>query len=97
MIEELTNAASIADLTPDASMLANCTAIGLTYLVQLSNIPEEELFKISLNFWKFFANDVMMKTISPDRLQRAEIPRDENNLDFSNFLLFANKITLLHQ
>lgn len=37
---------------------------GLNYLVQLSRIPEEELFKIILEFWHFFANDTLKKTRS---------------------------------
>ncbi len=31
-------------------------------MVQLSNIPEDELFKICLDFWHFFCYNVMMKT-----------------------------------
>jgi len=27
----------------------------------MSNIPEEELFKICLEFWHWFCNDLMMK------------------------------------
>ena len=31
-------------------------------MIQLSNIPEDELFKISLDFWHFFCYNVMLKT-----------------------------------
>ena len=42
-------------------MLRDQTLHGLTYLAQMSRIPDEELFKICLDFWHFFANDVMKK------------------------------------
>jgi hypothetical protein len=79
-------------------MLVHSTQAGLNYLVQLSNVPEDELFKISMTFWHFFANDVMLKT-RPLHIVNAEIPAD-NNLDFSNFTTqFTQqpKITLMHR
>lgn len=56
LIEEMTN---IIEMNENTAMLVNTTQQGLTYLVQLSNIPEDELFKISMNFWHFFASDVL--------------------------------------
>jgi hypothetical protein len=41
------------------------------YLVQLSRIPEDELFKICLEFWNFFAQDTLNKTVGA-RNQQAE-------------------------
>lgn len=41
--------------------LQQCVQKALEYLVQLSNIPEDELFKICLDFWHVFCNNVMMK------------------------------------
>ena len=42
-------------------MLRDQTMQGLTYLAQMSRITDDELFKICLDFWHFFANDVMTK------------------------------------
>ncbi len=81
-------------------MLVSTTQQGLNYLVQLSNVPEDELFKINMNFWHFFASDVLSKT-RPITLghQGAEIAHIDNNLDFSNFSTqFSQiKVTLMHQ
>jgi hypothetical protein len=44
------------------ALLRECTKQSLNYLIQLSKIPEDELFKICLEFWHYFANDIMMKT-----------------------------------
>jgi exportin-1 len=97
LIEEMTN---IAEMNENTAMLVNTAQQGLIYLVQLSNVPEDELFKISMNFWHFFASDVLSKTrpISLGHIRNQEIPLD-NNLDFSNFstqLTQANKLTLMH-
>jgi len=43
-------------------MLQNCVKIGLEYMVQLTNIDEDELFKICLDFWHFFAYNIMIKS-----------------------------------
>lgn len=43
------------------NMLRQCTQQGLVYLVQLSNVPEDELFKICLEFWNWLAYDTMCK------------------------------------
>lgn len=42
-------------------MLRDQTLLGLSYLAQMSRIPDDELLKICLDFWHFFANDVMLK------------------------------------
>lgn len=47
---------------PDIEFLRNSIDHGLTYMIQLSLVQEEELFKICLEFWHWFSNDVMMKT-----------------------------------
>ena len=55
---------------------------GLMYLVQLSRIPEEELFKIILEFWHWFANDTLQKTKGAQQNnQGITIP----GMDLSNF------------
>ena len=46
---------NVTEMNENTYMLLNCTQAGLSYLLQLSNIPEDELFKISLNFWNFFS------------------------------------------
>lgn len=38
-------------------ILKQYTSKGLEYLNQCSNIAEEELFKITLDFWHFFTLD----------------------------------------
>ena len=82
LIEEMTN---IAQMNDNTAMLVQSAQAGLIYLVQLSNVPEDELFKITMNFWHFFSHDVMSKTRPLGNMQTAEIPHDDNNLDFSNF------------
>lgn len=42
--------------------LKQYTHRGLHYLIQCSNIPEDELFKITLDFWHFFTMDILQKT-----------------------------------
>lgn len=58
LIEQLTNAIEPNDVI---QMLRDQTKQGLTYLTQMSRIPDYELFKICLDFWHFFAQDVMTK------------------------------------
>ena len=58
LIEETCNIMEPNELV---NRLRNAVLNGLTYLAQLSRIPEEELFKICLDFWKFFSYDVMEK------------------------------------
>ena len=56
LIEETTN---IMEPNENIEFLRGAVRQGLNYLVQLSRIPEEELFKIILEFWHFFANDTL--------------------------------------
>ena len=57
-IETITN-----EIQPnnEIQMLRDQTSQGLTYLAQMSRIQDEELFKICLDFWHFFSNDIMIK------------------------------------
>ena len=59
LIEETTN---IMEPNENIEFLRQAVRQGLMYLVQLSRIPEEELFKIILEFWHWFANDTLQKT-----------------------------------
>lgn len=43
-------------------------------MLQLTNIQEEELFKICLEFWHWFAHDVMNKTKGQHFFVGSEIP-----------------------
>ena len=49
---------------PNIEALKQYTKQGLAYLIQCTNIPEEELFKICLEFWHFFTLDILEKTKS---------------------------------
>jgi hypothetical protein len=40
-------------------MLRECVKRALQMMVQMSNIPEDELFKICLDFWHFLCVDIM--------------------------------------
>lgn len=53
--------ANTVEPNQEIQMLRDQTLQGLTYLAQMSRIQDEELFKICLDFWHFFANDVMKK------------------------------------
>lgn len=56
---------------PNIDYLKQYTNIGLEFLIQLSNIEDDELVKICLDFWHFFTMDILKKT-------RAQI-FDQNN------------------
>jgi len=58
LVEELAGA---IEPNHQIQMLRDETLRGLTYLAQMSRIPDEELFKICLDFWHFFSGDVMTK------------------------------------
>lgn len=58
MIEEMTNA---MEPNQNIQFLQQCVQKALEYLVQLSQVPEDELFKICLDFWNFFSENVMVK------------------------------------
>ena len=82
-------------------MLRESVFRGLTYLIQLSNIPEEELFKICLEFWHFFSHDCLMKTRGSSMFQQAEVPQIQG-MDFASFSGFTTQqstqmATQLHQ
>lgn len=55
-------------------MLRKCVSDGLTYLIQLTNIPEDELFKICIEFWNFFSHDCLMATRGSILFQGQEVP-----------------------
>ena len=57
-IENLSNG---IEANNEVQMLRDQVLQGLTYLTQMSRIEDEEIFKICLDFWHFFANDVMKK------------------------------------
>lgn len=59
VIEETTN---VAEANQNIEFLRQCTHKALEVMTQLSNIPEDELFKICLDFWHFFTYDILMKT-----------------------------------
>lgn len=42
-------------------VLKQRTHKGLMYIVQCTNIPESELFKICIDFWHFFTMDILQK------------------------------------
>ena len=41
--------------------LIECISRALMMMTQFSNIPEDELFKICLDFWNKFCYDIMVK------------------------------------
>ena len=45
----------------DVLLLRESVDLGLQYLLQLTSVDEEELFKICLEFWHWFSNNVMTK------------------------------------
>lgn len=69
LIEEMTN---LTQMNENTQMLVVSVQTGLNYLIQLSHVPEEELFKICMSFWHFISQDVLNKT-RPQSLQTAEI------------------------
>lgn len=56
IVEQLTDA---IDPNPNIQVLRECVKKSLEMMVQLSQIPEDELFKICLDFWHFLAADIM--------------------------------------
>lgn len=59
LIEQTCN---VTEANSNIDALRNYTQKGLEYLVQMTNIPEDELFKICLDFWHFFTLDILQKT-----------------------------------
>lgn len=62
------------ETNPDVDMLRQSLEYGLVYMIQLTSVPEDELFKICLEFWHWFSNDVMMKTRGHQFFQGQETP-----------------------
>jgi hypothetical protein len=56
VIEELTDT---IEPNPNIQILRDCVKKSLEIMVQISQIPEDELFKISLDFWHFLTTDVI--------------------------------------
>lgn len=61
LIEQSCN---IMEQNQNIDFLRQYTDRGLHYLIQCTNIPEEELFKICLEFWHFWTMDILRKTKS---------------------------------
>jgi len=59
----------------DVEILRKNVSFGLEYMIQLTQIPEEELFKICLEFWHWFSNNVMMKIKGSHFFAGQEIPQ----------------------
>ena len=55
VIEELSDA---IEPNQNIILLRECVKKALEMMVQLSSIPEDELFKICLDFWHFIAVDI---------------------------------------
>lgn len=62
MLEQVTNAMEANEMI---EKLRSAVQQGLMYLIQLTNVPEDELFKICIEFWHWFCNDSMIKTRGP--------------------------------
>jgi exportin-1 len=58
LIEQMT---SSMEQNENILFLQNCVQQSLNFMTQLSRVPEEELFKICLEFWHFFCLNTMMK------------------------------------
>jgi hypothetical protein len=67
---------------PNIDTLKNHTKQALEYMIQCSNIPDDELFKITLNFWHFFTKNLVFK-VKPHILQ-------ENGAQFNGLNLNLN-------
>lgn len=85
LIESMTNT---MEANENIQMLQQCVAMGLDYMVQLSNIDEDELFKICLDFWHFFSYNIMIKTKGDTYFSTD--PNAQNNI-FQNYNLSAIK------
>ena len=79
IIEQTTNQ---MEPNSDVNILRECTALGLNYLIELTSVPEDELFKICLEFWNWFANKVMMSLRGSQFMQAQELPQVPG-MDFS--------------
>ena len=54
-------------------------------MVQLSNIPEDELFKICLDFWHFFCYNIMVKTKGGEYFNGNPALAQESGTPFPNY------------
>ena len=61
LIERSTN---VMEANQNIEVLKQATHKGLVYLIQCTNIPVDELFKICLEFWHFWTMDILQKTKS---------------------------------
>ena len=59
LIEQTTNT---MEQNQNIEVLKQYTRQGLEYLIQCSNIPEDEIVKICLDFWHFWTMDILQKT-----------------------------------
>jgi hypothetical protein len=50
------------DNNQNIEFLKHATQTALQYMIQCSNIQEEELFQICIDFWAFFTMDILKKT-----------------------------------
>jgi exportin-1 len=88
LIEQSTN---VMESNADIDFLRNSVNLGLRYMVQLSHIPEEELFKICLDFWHWFSHDVLLKTKQQYFQEAPRVP----GMDFG-FAATVSKTSYLH-
>lgn len=58
MIEKVTN---VMETNQMIEVLRESVRQGLDFMIQLTNVPEEELFKICIEFWHWFCQDGMQK------------------------------------
>ena len=69
------------------NFLKQFTEGGLQIVIQCSNIPEEELFKICLEFWFFFTYDILQKSKKGMFSSQQMAPVQGMNFDIQNNLL----------
>jgi exportin-1 len=86
LIETMTNS---MELNENQNTLVLCTQGGLNYMIQLSSVPEEELFKISTDFWNFLSNNILMKQGMQKQTMEIPVGNAEAPLDLSSFAASA--------
>lgn len=92
LVEEMTN---VMEPNQNIQYLQQCVQKALQYLVQLSQIPEDELFKICLDFWNFFCENVMVKVKGHQYFAQLDergfpVYNGQHFLNFSGSLLGGN-------
>ena len=70
-----------------ASVLEGTLIKSLEYLIQLTNIPNDELFKVMIEFWHDFTYYIMVTTKGKDLFSRTG---DMNLINLQNDLLLKN-------